>query len=190
MCSIVVSYAMQKAPQTSTTSIDYPLRNFRGNKNDEGHVCCHITLFTTHSPLFSQLSEPLYIMLFLPLTTLFLFSWNPVVNAGSQTHGDPCSLGDNRLQAGTYQFYSDCSTTNYCASNSTCLPKGCRKDDFPFGYVQDSPNIPDKCARGQFCPDEMDACQDLLAVGSACQLNRDGQQFRTLISVSSFDVLL
>lgn len=120
-------------------------------------------------------------MLFLPLTPLFLFplfplfSWTPAVNAGSQTHGDPCNLGDNRLQEGTYAFYSDCSATNYCASNSTCLPKGCRKDEFPFGYVQDSPNIPNKCPRGQFCPDEMDACQDLLPVGSSCQLNRDGQ---------------
>jgi len=35
--------------------------------------------------------------------------------------------------------------------------------------------MPDKCERGQFCPDEMDACQPLLPLGSPCQLNRDDQ---------------
>lgn len=128
-----------------------------------------------HSLLFSNYLQPLYVMLFLPLTTLILLSWNPVVNAGRQTHGEPCNLDNNRLQAGTHQFYSDCSITNYCASNSTCLAKGCRKDEFPFGYEQDSREIPDKCPMGQLCPDEMDTCQDLLPVGSGCQLNRDGQ---------------
>ncbi|KAG9004993.1 hypothetical protein FRB90_010630, partial [Tulasnella sp. 427] len=42
-------------------------------------------------------------------------------------------------------------------------------------YRQWSHIIPDRCAKGEFCPDEEDACQPLLAVGSLCQLNRDDQ---------------
>ncbi|KAK0461380.1 uncharacterized protein EV420DRAFT_1531768 [Desarmillaria tabescens] len=83
-------------------------------------------------------------------------------------------FANNRLQAGTYQFYSDCNSQTYCASNSTCAHKGCRKDEFPFGYT-DPDTMPPKCPRGQFCPDEQDQCLDVLPVGSPCQLNRDDQ---------------
>ncbi|TFK75273.1 hypothetical protein BDN72DRAFT_832127 [Pluteus cervinus] len=108
-------------------------------------------------------------------TTLLLLHLHLSANAGSVNKGQPCSQGDNRLQAGTYQFWSDCNSQTYCAANNTCVARGCRRDDFPFGYAQGSDHIPDKCERGQFCPDEMDACQTLLSVGSACQLNRDDQ---------------
>jgi len=37
------------------------------------------------------------------------------------------------------------------------------------------PHLPALCQPGQFCPDEGDACQPLLPVGSTCQLNRDDQ---------------
>ncbi|KAJ7594785.1 hypothetical protein C8J56DRAFT_821765 [Mycena floridula] len=113
-------------------------------------------------------------MLFLQSTFIFL-SYYAVVEAGSANKGDPCTQGNNRLQAGTYQFYSDCNSVTFCAANNTCVPKGCRKDDFPFGYAQDSDRIPDKCDRGQFCPDEADVCQDWIPVGQPCQLNRDDQ---------------
>lgn len=43
-----------------------------------------------------------------------------------------------------------------------------------YRYRQWSHIIPDRCPKGQFCPDEEDACQALLPVGSVCQLNRDG----------------
>ncbi|GAW01795.1 hypothetical protein LENED_003408 [Lentinula edodes] len=76
---------------------------------------------------------------------------------------------------GTYQFYTDCNSVTYCASNGTCAHRGCRKDDFPFGYPQDSDNLPPKCGKSQFCPDEMDDCLNVLPVGSACQMNRDDQ---------------
>jgi len=97
------------------------------------------------------------------------------VNAGKQNHGQNCTTGDNRLQVGTYQFWSDCDTVTFCNSSSLCDLKKCRKDVFPFGYPQDSDSIPPMCPKGQFCPDEEDACQPLLAVGSPCQLNRDDQ---------------
>ena len=129
-------------------------------------------------------------LMYYSLRTLFLLSSFSVVHAGSVTKGNQCNQGDNRLQTGTYQFWSDCTATTYCADSGTCQPKGCRKDDFPFGYAQGSHEIPDKCPRGQFCPDEGSSCQSLLAVGSQCQLNRDGalSPFSWLY-VCSFDLL-
>jgi hypothetical protein len=110
----------------------------------------------------------------LPIT-LVSFTWLLTVDAGNRTRGENCSVGDNRLQVGTYQFFTDCDTATFCNSSSLCDVKKCRKDDYPFGYPQDSPSIPPKCPKGQFCPDEEDACQPQLAVGSPCQLNRDDQ---------------
>ncbi|KIJ67911.1 hypothetical protein HYDPIDRAFT_173663 [Hydnomerulius pinastri MD-312] len=112
-------------------------------------------------------------MLLLPLTLVFS-SYYLLVDAGGQSKGQNCTLGDNRLQIGTYQFYSDCDTQTYCSQQGFCELKGCRKDQYPFGYAQNA-TLPDKCPSGQFCPDEGDACQPLLAVGSPCQLNRDDQ---------------
>ncbi|KAJ6593814.1 hypothetical protein B0H19DRAFT_1092105 [Mycena capillaripes] len=113
----------------------------------------------------------------LPQTLIFLACF-ALVNAGSANHGEPCNTGDNRLQTGTFQFFSDCNSVTYCATNGTsegiCQLKGCRRDEFPFGY-QTGSHLPDKCPDGQFCPDEADACQALLPVGSACQLNRDDE---------------
>lgn len=112
-------------------------------------------------------------LLLLPLT-LFFSSWNSFVYAGSQAKGQNCTVGNNRLQFGTFQFHSDCDTQTYCSSQSTCELKGCRKDQYPFGYPEDA-YIPPKCPSGQFCPDESDACQPWLPVDSPCQLNRDDQ---------------
>ncbi|KAJ7346526.1 hypothetical protein DFH08DRAFT_779901 [Mycena albidolilacea] len=109
----------------------------------------------------------------LPLPFLFLASYT-LVNAGSANKGDPCNQKDSRLQTGTFQFFSDCNSVTYCAANNTCVLKGCRRDEFPFGYEKGS-HLPDKCPAGQFCPDEADECQDLLPVDSACQLNRDDE---------------
>jgi len=109
----------------------------------------------------------------LPLTLVFLSCW-ALVDAGSANKGDNCTQADSRLQTGTYQFFDDCNAVTYCASNGTCLLKGCRKDVFPFGYAAGA-DVPPLCPTGQFCPDEADACQPLLAVNSPCQLNRDDE---------------
>lgn len=109
-------------------------------------------------------------------TTLFcflLFS-STTVKAGTQTVGQSCDVNNNRLQIGTYQFWSDCDSQTYCTAQGTCAKRGCRQDDFPFGYAPDD-DLPRKCPRGEFCPDEMSECQVLLPVGSGCQLNRDGE---------------
>ncbi len=107
--------------------------------------------------------------------TLLLLSYSAAVHAGAVTTGGQCNQGNNRLQTGTFQFWSECTATNFCSDAGICEAKRCRKDDFPFGYAQDSHIIPDKCPKGQFCPDEGTDCQALLAVGSPCQMNRDGK---------------
>lgn len=111
-------------------------------------------------------------MYLVPITLVFS-SLGLLVSAGSQTHGQNCTVLHNRLETGTLQFWSDCDAQNYCSGQGVCEPKGCRKDQFPFGYSQGA-DLPPKCPTGQFCPDEGDACQPLLDVGSTCQLNRDG----------------
>lgn len=114
----------------------------------------------------------------LPLTLLTILSSllsATLVSAGSNSEGQSCSQGNNHLQVGTYQFDSDCDSQTYCAANGTCVARKCRNDVFPLGYAQGDDKLPPLCPQGQFCPDEMDACQPLLAVGSQCQLNRDDE---------------
>lgn len=107
------------------------------------------------------------------LTLVFLAALSSSY-AGFTETGQSCNPANNRLQIGTYQFWSECVTTNFCSDKGICEPRSCRNDDFPFGYAQDSDSIPPKCTRGQFCPDEGSGCQDLLSVGSPCQMDRDG----------------
>lgn len=106
------------------------------------------------------------------ILAFFLF---PLVYAGSLNKGDSCSQSNNRLQYGTFQFWDQCNSQTYCSADGICEAKGCRRDDFPFGYAQNSRSIPNECSQGQFCPDEEDQCLPLLALGSPCQLNRDDQ---------------
>ncbi|OCH85676.1 hypothetical protein OBBRIDRAFT_762638 [Obba rivulosa] len=109
----------------------------------------------------------------LPPTLVFL-SWALHADAGNVTFGNSCSLSDQRLEEGTYQFQTDCDSVTFCNSSSLCDLKGCRRDDFPFGYSVGQ-ELPPKCPTGQFCPDEEDACQEVLPVGSPCQFNRDDE---------------
>lgn len=111
----------------------------------------------------------------LSLGLAWLASVSTLARAGSVTEGGTCDIAHNRLSPDTKQFSSDCTATTYCASDNTCHRKGCRTAEYPFGYRQWSHIIPDRCPKGQFCPDEEDACQALLPVGSACQLNRDDE---------------
>lgn len=108
--------------------------------------------------------------------TFLLFVLSPAVSAGNLTQGHPCNVGNSRLQVGTYQFWDECNVLAYCSEQDVCKLKGCRKDEFPFGFPHNS-TFPPKCSAGSFCPDEGSSCQPLLAVGSPCQLNRDGAQY-------------
>ncbi|KAI0712940.1 hypothetical protein C8T65DRAFT_646169 [Cerioporus squamosus] len=129
-------------------------------------------------------------LLMLPTTLLFLLLAAPAVLAGDVPWLQPCNPAHQKLQEGTYQFQTDCDAMTYCASNSTCALRGCRSDDFPFGYSSNV-TIPDKCPKGTFCPDEQDNCQPVLAVGSACQFNRDDEcegppNFKELADTTGF----
>lgn len=105
--------------------------------------------------------------------TLILLSLIHHGFAGMNKAGEPCSVMNNRLQEGTYQFWSECTSSNYCdQAEGQCKPKRCRRDDYPFGYEKGA-DLPEKCKKGFFCPDEGIECQPLLAVNSPCQLNRD-----------------
>ncbi|KAF7965807.1 hypothetical protein HWV62_22854 [Athelia sp. TMB] len=110
------------------------------------------------------------------LPTLFFIGCSvSTVLAGNLTKGENCSIGENRLQIGNYEFFDMCDTHTFCNGTSgTCDVKGCRKDQWPYGYNSSYANPPPPlCTSGQFCPDEEDACQPQLEVGSPCQLNRD-----------------
>ena len=69
------------------------------------------------------------------LSSTLLFSLATVqVRAGRMHWLQPCNLAHQKLQQGTFQFQTDCDDTTYCAANSTCARRGCRSDDYPFGY--------------------------------------------------------
>ena len=136
--------------------------------------CCYLLLFPTSTTAISLPTPSLQRRSMQLLLTLFLFSWISIIHAGSVHHDQPCNIKLNRLLAGSLQFTSECDSQTFCNSTGLCQKRGCRRDDFPFGYSQGDKGIPDKCPKGQFCPDEMDQCQPLLPVGSPCQLNRDG----------------
>ena len=112
-------------------------------------------------------------------TLLSLFLVSPLIIARDAQEGAACSVNNNKLQIGTYEFTSDCDPLTYCNPNtSKCEKKGCRRNEFPFGYPRGA-KPPPRCEKGQFCPDEEDSCQNKLSVGSDCQLNRDGMMGST-----------
>ncbi|QRW21489.1 suppressor of stem-loop protein 1 [Rhizoctonia solani] len=99
-----------------------------------------------------------------------------VAFAGNVTEGGSCSQSNTYLTPGSYQLNTDCDSRTYCNSGGTCAKKQCRKDEFPFGYNDVAfKDLPKMCPSGQFCPDEEDDCQNVLSVGSSCQLNRDDE---------------
>lgn len=111
----------------------------------------------------------------IPTTLLVLFLSSSLVIAGDVHEGGACSVNNNKLQVGTYEFSSDCDSLTYCNQNTgKCEKKGCRRSEFPLGYPRGG-QLPPRCEVGKFCPDEEDSCQDKLPVGSDCQLNRDGK---------------
>ncbi|KAF8072235.1 hypothetical protein FPV67DRAFT_927665 [Lyophyllum atratum] len=96
--------------------------------------------------------------------------------AGSVGVGGPCSAINSRLEPGSFKFISECSDQTFCsaAKNGTCIPRACRRDEFPFGF-DEGQSLPPLCPPGFFCPDEGSGCKPLSPAGSRCQLNRDEQ---------------
>lgn len=89
-----------------------------------------------------------------------------------------CSANNNHLDPASKKFISDCSEQNFCSGtdiqNATCVPKQCRRDEFPFGFSSGD-FLPPLCARGTFCPDDGSGCRQLVSAGQPCELNRDDQ---------------
>jgi len=113
-------------------------------------------------------------MHYLHLSLFSFLLYASQVLAGNVTEGGKCSVGNSRLQGGTFQFWSECDSVTFCSPQGFCEPRQCRQDDFPFGYKPEE-KLPPKCERGQFCPDEMSGCLPQIPVGQHCQQNRDGK---------------
>ncbi|KAN0120711.1 hypothetical protein V8E52_003980 [Russula decolorans] len=90
--------------------------------------------------------------------------------------GKACLTTSNRLDPRTRRFTSDCDAQTFCSGtiNGTCIPRQCRREEFPSGYGTNQ-TVPVLCPTGSFCPDEGDACRPLVPVGQPCQFNRDDQ---------------
>ncbi|KAK0485044.1 hypothetical protein IW261DRAFT_1560711 [Armillaria novae-zelandiae] len=109
--------------------------------------------------------------------TYFAFLFSRFLLAGSALgSGANCSSSHDHVDPVSLKFISECSYMTYCSAtqNGTCLPRLCRRDEFPFGYSEQDV-LPPLCYAGTFCPDEGNGCWSLVAVGGACQLNRDEQ---------------
>ncbi|KAF9492306.1 hypothetical protein BDN71DRAFT_1497577 [Pleurotus eryngii] len=139
-----------------------------------------------------------------PLCPLFIFAF-PIGNvayAGTLPPGAPCSPAHDHLDLISHKFVSQCSDLTFCRTsnndtigdfnntlsggeggNGTCVPRLCRRDEFPFGYdheediygVDVPPDLPPMCAQGMYCPDEGSGCKSVLLPGQKCQMGRDEQ---------------
>lgn len=65
-----------------------------------------------------------------------------------------------------------------------CVPRACRRDEYPFGFPSNStlpplcffPSLsPSTSTTGYFCPDNGSGCRAVLPPGSTCELARDEQ---------------
>src|ERR1700761_1639577 len=114
------------------------------------------------------------------LLVLVLLSCTAISLCGNVTLGGSCSLANNRVDAASHVFETDCDTQTFCSSNITtssagiCQAKKCRRDEWPFGYAPGA-ILPPLCEDGYYCPDEEDGCKGLIEIGGNCQLGRDGE---------------
>ncbi|RDB29355.1 hypothetical protein Hypma_014915 [Hypsizygus marmoreus] len=108
------------------------------------------------------------------LISYFLLSLFLGANASSIAQGGPCSAQNNHLDPASPKFISECDDQTFCFTprNGTCVPRCCRRDEFPFGFDTTKP-LPPRCDPGTSCPDEGSGCKPLVAIGHPCELNRD-----------------
>ncbi|KAJ7846916.1 hypothetical protein B0H13DRAFT_2406724 [Mycena leptocephala] len=111
------------------------------------------------------------------LLVLCLAIPTPVFTVAALSAGQ-CSSNNNHLDPASKKFISDCSDQTFCSGsdikNSTCVPRQCRRDEFPFGFSAGE-LLPSLCPDGRFCPDEGSGCRPLVPAGHPCELNRDEQ---------------
>lgn len=119
------------------------------------------------------------------LVTLFLtllaFGTLPLVRCGAIGAGGTCSPNNTHVDPSTHKLITECDDKTFCTSDNaangtigTCQPRGCRRDEFPFGYGM-TDALPPLCDRGTFCPDDGHGCEAIHDVGAACELARDEQ---------------
>jgi hypothetical protein len=120
-------------------------------------------------------------MLYPGLCLLFVSLFALCVESGTAPLGSSCSSINDHLDPLTHKFLSSCVDTSFCSKhvNGTCVPRRCRRDEFPFEYAfakgNNTVQVPPMCKKGSFCPDEGSGCRPLAPVGAMCQLNRDEQ---------------
>lgn len=91
--------------------------------------------------------------------------------------GNTCNPNNTRLLLDNNQLRSDCGYVGWCdTSNNVCKVRGCRKDEWPFGFNLVERHLwPPLCPSTQFCPDEGSSCMNKVGLGQPCQLARDGE---------------
>lgn len=91
--------------------------------------------------------------------------------------GQPCQANQSSLLVASNQLMTDCGYLTWCdPSANRCAARGCRRDEYPFGYSTiERTKWPKMCNSLQFCPDEGSYCMDKIELGGACQLNRDDE---------------
>ncbi|KAE8203343.1 hypothetical protein CF328_g1707 [Tilletia controversa] len=98
---------------------------------------------------------------------------------GDETDGfnqtaDDSGAGPTRLALPVDMKSTDTTAGLPVPTAGVCRLKGCRRDEYPFGYKGvPSDQIPPMCGSGTYCPDEENDCQPLIPLGGFCQLNRD-----------------
>src|ERR1700761_5948606 len=132
----------------------------------------------------------------LPRIRFFILALSSCITislCGNVTLGGNCSLTNNRVDAASHVFETDCDTQTFCSlinpsittsSAGTCQAKRCRRDEWPFGYAPGAISPP-LCEDGYYCPDEEDGCKGLIEFGGKCQLGRDGEILFTVCFVGS-----
>lgn len=122
---------------------------------------------TIHNPMASFLQ-----LLFLTVSihTISITALSSTNNTGI------CSSNNTIFDPSTHKLVSQCSDHTFCSApiNGMCIPRLCRRDEFPFGYGP-SEAPPPLCPQGFFCPDDGSGCLPLVSVGAPCEPNRDEQ---------------
>jgi hypothetical protein len=118
--------------------------------------------------MLSRLLLPFFLFLLIAMTT---------EGQNLPLVGSPCNPNNTRLLVENNQLRSDCGYVAWCdASDNICKIRGCRRDEWPFGFNKVSRHLwPPRCPTGQFCPDEESGCLQQVGLGDPCQLSRDGE---------------
>ncbi|BGP14520.1 hypothetical protein JCM10213_005191 [Rhodosporidiobolus nylandii] len=88
-----------------------------------------------------------------------------------------CNPANDQVNTLTLDFASDCNATQFClaeqgATSGTCTNRTCRRDEFPFGWGNQTA-LPPRCGSEKYCPDRGDGCQPKVPLNGTCEMDRD-----------------